>query len=322
MDDGEINKLADDIFYSHLRNRENELVGNNSRFAHYTTVSGALSIISDKKIWLRNTSCMNDYSEVQHGIHLMKKNFGERANEENLWVLLSQINESLAREVAEIFGSWEHDLMTNTYITCVCEHDKKLDEFGKLSMWRGYGAETGVAFVINPESLFQEHQDAIYATTYPTHYFTEQEVRALFLAVEKKVKNNLEILKNLDEKRLISWVFDLLESLAIGLKHPVFGEEKEWRLVHRPMSIGARKDVKHKFICLNGVAQKVYELPLENISNNSKACFDLNTIIDHIIIGPTDQKQVMQEAFVEALNEAGVKNSQEKVICSNIPLRG
>src|SRR4051812_4792419 len=37
------------------------------RCAHYTSAEAALSIIKTKRIWMRNTTCMADYREVQHG---------------------------------------------------------------------------------------------------------------------------------------------------------------------------------------------------------------------------------------------------------------
>src|SRR5215469_16282671 len=43
------------------------------RFAHYTSAEAALNIINTKRIWMRNTSCMVDYSEVRHGYDLLNQ---------------------------------------------------------------------------------------------------------------------------------------------------------------------------------------------------------------------------------------------------------
>jgi hypothetical protein len=37
-----------------------------TKFVHYTTAEAALSIIEQKRMWLRNTRSMVDYSEVRH----------------------------------------------------------------------------------------------------------------------------------------------------------------------------------------------------------------------------------------------------------------
>lgn len=41
------------------------------RFVHYTSANGAASIIREQEVWLRNSSVMNDYSEVAHGEHCL-----------------------------------------------------------------------------------------------------------------------------------------------------------------------------------------------------------------------------------------------------------
>jgi hypothetical protein len=38
-----------------------------ARFAHYTSADAALKIIASKRLWMRNTTCMTDYREVDHG---------------------------------------------------------------------------------------------------------------------------------------------------------------------------------------------------------------------------------------------------------------
>jgi hypothetical protein len=38
------------------------------RLVHYITAEAALSIIRTKRFWMRNTNCMSDYREVQHGL--------------------------------------------------------------------------------------------------------------------------------------------------------------------------------------------------------------------------------------------------------------
>jgi hypothetical protein len=45
------------------------------RFAHYTSATAAMSIIAEKRMWMRNTNCMTDYSEIQHGYAELLKLF-------------------------------------------------------------------------------------------------------------------------------------------------------------------------------------------------------------------------------------------------------
>jgi hypothetical protein len=48
---------------------------------------------------------------------------------------------------------------------------------------------------------------------------------------------------------------------------------------------------------------------------------DIASILERIVIGPTEYPLAVWEAFVELLRKAGVSNPEEKVIWSNVPLR-
>lgn len=48
-----------------------------ARFVHYTTAEAALNIIRSKRVWMRNTTCMADYREVQHGYEMLQRFFAD-----------------------------------------------------------------------------------------------------------------------------------------------------------------------------------------------------------------------------------------------------
>lgn len=54
-----------------------------ARFVHYTTAEAALKIIESKRVWMRNTKCMADYSEVQHGFEMLQRFFADATKKEN-----------------------------------------------------------------------------------------------------------------------------------------------------------------------------------------------------------------------------------------------
>src|SRR4051794_29559684 len=45
------------------------------RFAHYNSATAAMSIMNEKRLWIRNTNCMSDYSEVRHGFTILQEFF-------------------------------------------------------------------------------------------------------------------------------------------------------------------------------------------------------------------------------------------------------
>lgn len=65
----------------------------------------------------------------------------------------------------------------------------------------------------------------------------------------------------------------------------------------------------------------VYELPLDVTASDKIAELDLARVLDRVIIGPTPYPLSVWEAFVQALNEAGVPEAAKKVWASTIPIR-
>jgi hypothetical protein len=72
------------IFMPHAIARRNVLYENGTkdyaRFVHYTSAEAALKIIRTKRVWMRNTTCMADYREVQHGYDILNRVFAANAN--------------------------------------------------------------------------------------------------------------------------------------------------------------------------------------------------------------------------------------------------
>ena len=125
------------------------------RFAHYTSASSAMSIIDEKRIWMRNAKCMSDYSEVQHGFTILQEFFSEsNLGGKSLIAALDSCSPGVATEAIEAFDGWLQDTQLNTYITSVSEHDRSEDLHGRLSMWRAFGRNTAyVALVIKVQYL-------------------------------------------------------------------------------------------------------------------------------------------------------------------------
>jgi hypothetical protein len=57
-----------------------DMVQRRGRFVHYTSAENGLKIINTRTIWMRNTNCMSDYREVQHGQERLKTFFSDLRN--------------------------------------------------------------------------------------------------------------------------------------------------------------------------------------------------------------------------------------------------
>jgi hypothetical protein len=74
----ETNKLLESIFHPYALKQMEEFVKkqrdqSQASFVHYTSAEAALRILENKRIWMRNVTCMADYSEVQLGFNLLNE---------------------------------------------------------------------------------------------------------------------------------------------------------------------------------------------------------------------------------------------------------
>src|SRR5205823_11724460 len=98
---------------------------NHARLIHYTTAESAISIIRSKRFWMRNTNCMSDYREVQHGFDIFNRFFSEPTKYKSFAEALDVCAKDAAQEAIKIFiDSW-NDIRFNTYITSTSEHQQQ-----------------------------------------------------------------------------------------------------------------------------------------------------------------------------------------------------
>lgn len=67
---------ADDIkhiqtFFPHMAARTIDAIQRNQEFVHYCDADAALSMIDKGELWPRNTTWMNDTSEIKYGTSLL-----------------------------------------------------------------------------------------------------------------------------------------------------------------------------------------------------------------------------------------------------------
>jgi hypothetical protein len=65
-------------------------IARRGRFVHYTSAVAALEIIKTKRLWMRSTTCMSDYREVQHGFDTLNKFFNDPAGKSAFSEALNQ----------------------------------------------------------------------------------------------------------------------------------------------------------------------------------------------------------------------------------------
>jgi len=296
------------------------------RLVHYTTAEAALNIIRTKRFWMRNTNCMSDFSEVQHGFDILNSFFANKAKKESFTEALDDCIPGVASEAITAFNNSWKDIRFNSYIACLSEHQDSEDSNGRLSMWRTFGGTaTRIGIVLNiPYTLSILPLNIIFSSV---AYFSESAAHEDLEEVIGNVRANREYLRMIGRDALVRIIFNTFLFRVVCLKHEGFQEEREWRAIYAP-TLGAYAPIpgpsrlmESSTEVVSGVPQVVYKVPLDASVSDQIADLDFTQIFDHLIIGPTPYPWPIYSAFVDELTKAGVANSAERVLVSGIPIR-
>lgn len=289
-----------------------------ARFAYYTTANTAVKILKAKQIWLRNTLAMNDYREFDHGMECLtaarESEAGKRFD-----AILNKCFEGLADEVNGLFKSWLHTIEYETYMLCLSRHLPAEDAHGRLSMWRAYGENAGVALVLNGTALYLDsHALGVYAS--PVAYLSPDNFKAEMLEVVERISNEIDFVQSLGREEVRNIVFHAFRYAALCTKHPGFHEEEEWRVIASPRMIPSKFLIEDIEV-VRGAPQTVVKLCLQNHLDEGVSGFTIPELLDRVIIGPCEYSVVTVKALHRLLSDAGVSNPETRITLSGIPLR-
>ena len=295
-----------------------KLKDNKLNFVHYTNANTAYKIIENEEIWLRNVRGMNDYREIDYGRSQFidsLENPQNKTNRNNLEQLIKKID----------CNQYIKDIETRTYITCLSEHPSTEDNYGRLSMWRAYGHSTGIALIISPNFLDTklDFKNNIFLTT-PVIYSDKAFLDTIPEILKSFNDNNMI---NYFKNKGIEHFFHVLSRFAyiyiISIKHPGFAEEREWRIILSPFDKEyeqyidkniIQSDVKTDF----GHPEKIYKIDLNKFNFISN---DSSKLLKKIIIGPSENADIIKDAFIHLFNSKGISNAENLIQISDIPLR-
>ena len=285
------------------------------RFVYYTSADTMMKILRNQELWFRNAKVMNDFSEISYGLELIRSIFsgpvGERFRN-----AVEGIFPGTIEKAEELLSGWMHDWQFETYIACLSVHNPEEDKRGRLSMWRAYG---DTALVIkNTPMMAVTNLLAVYSI--PVLYLSEEGLTEHLSKITDAVLIEKDYLQSLGQDALVAYIHNMLFRFAIASNHPGFDEENQWRLYYRPTA-GKSPGMTEETVVLEGVPQKVFKLRLENNPNNGLHGADIPSLLDRVIIGPTEFSYVSYNAFVAELEGLGVADAASKVVVSDIPLR-
>lgn len=291
-----------------------------ARLAHYTSAENAVNIIRSQSLWLRNARGMQDYSETRYGHKLGHDYFADQNRLNQFVAKFQRANFSPANAGIELFNNSLADLNFGTYLACFSEHGTDCEPHGRLSMWRSFGQSTArVALIFNAPVPYTAMPLAaglspVLYPRRPEEYWSE------FDKILHNVDANQAYLQTVQGEMLAGWIYATLLMHAVSLKHDAFEEEREWRLCHFPGRVPS-PHVSKLIKSLNGIPQVVYEVPLRNNPEQGINGVSLPELLHSVKIGPTQHRDVIWQALVNAMQEVGIADAAEKVTYSQIPLK-
>ncbi len=294
-------------------------MGGDLKFVQYTSAEAAASIIMSEEVWLRNSRCMKDYSEIQHGLYCLIDAYQSNDPRNKLKSLLEKAFPGSPKRLEELFNGWIPHFRDDTYITCLSEHPSTENQYGRLSMWRAYGGNQSVAIVVNTE-VFTSKTDILHASICPVSYLSPEAFNENFFRVSDRIEKHIDAISQLDEDVVLNIVFDLFRNYAVSIKHPGFAEEREWRIVYMPTFLPS-EHVKSEIETINGLPQEVCKIPLKDFPEEGFNGASIPRLINRIIIGPNDEQNILIKSFTKLLETAGCKDAYKMVYASGIPLR-
>jgi hypothetical protein len=275
---------------------------------------------------MRNTNCLSDFSEVQHGFDILQRFLAVKEKRESFIDALDDCIPGVASEAITAFNNYWNDIRFNSYIACLSEHQDSEDLNGRLSMWRAFGGtSTRIGIVLNLPYTFSTLQLNIIFSS--VAYFSESRAREDLETVIGNIRDKREYLRTIERDALVRLVFLTFLFRVVCLKHEGFHEEKEWRAIYAPTlgtyvpALGPSRLMESSTEVLSGVPQVVYKVPFDASVSDQIADLDFTQIFDRLIIGPTPYPQPIYSAFVNELAKAGVAHSDERVQVSEIPIR-
>ena len=317
----QLGRKLEGIFLPGTRKRRDEYYKHSRKLVHYTSAEAALKIIGTKRIWMRNTTCMADSREVEHGYAMLLSFFSRER--ERFVSALEVCAPGAAMEIFNLFDKWwaTPHFRFSTYVSSMAEHDISEDLNGRLSMWRGFGGMSGKVALVFQIPIFPDAADLLNLTFSPVMYMNEEKVHASMNTVIDNIKANVDFLRKLDRQIILGWLFLMLLVGVTSVKHEGFSEEKEWRAIYQPSRVASPlMTYSTETIC--GIPQIIYKIPLDKSASPKLEPLDFAVMFDRLIVGPSPYPWAMCEAFVDALTNAGVADAAERIRVSEIPLRG
>jgi Protein of unknown function (DUF2971) len=191
---------------------------------HYTSIRGLIGIVSTGVLHATDVHYLSDAAELKRTANLLR-----------FAITQAPAVDEFATRLRGQFVHWlDHrlnELGDALFVGCFTASGNL------LSQWRGYcDPGKGVSLGFAPNSLFEQATAQSWHTGRCIYDNVQQNelAAAMLSAVESQAREEMpspqHLTYNVTEKFFAS-IEDYLLRIAVLLKHPAFGEEREWRVV-------------------------------------------------------------------------------------------
>ncbi len=232
---------------------------------HYTTMDGLLGIVGDKEMRATHTQYLSDHKEYSHALSLVADEITKRKESES------------DDEIIVLLGDMLKGINgIESMNVCVCSFSEERDS---LSQWRAYGdSAAGFAIGFRGDFLYNVMQrNDCYLV--PCVYDKPEQVDLIKALVDKVLEENIDRQKRGIKDAVLPSGGNLVAYLhryAPILKDSSFKEEREWRVITRPLMCSHER---FNFRPGNSMLIPFYRLPLVGEQGEME--------IHEIVVGPT-----------------------------------
>lgn len=306
-----------EIFFPHHNRQLKRIKDEQVNFVHYTNAETAFKIIKNQEIWLRNVAVMNDFREFEHGKECLVNLLDDSEEGQALKNIFNVINPDIFDKVYSDFKNCGPFIKDDFYISCFSEHKNKDNDIGKLSMWRAYGGNSGVAIVFK-QDFFSEIYTNYGLDFSSVAYLNQDELKQEINHLAITISSNIEQIKSLSTKDLSFYLFNIFRFSALCNKHIGFDEEKEWRLIAIASQNIKNDLISQEIETISGIPQNILKVRLKGIALDNLVFKDM---IHKVIIGPCLYPWIIRNSIATALRDIGITDPENIIHISNIPLR-
>jgi hypothetical protein len=266
------------------------------RLYHYTTQAGLLGIIGQREIWASHTQYLNDLREFQHGLSILKEELARHKRSD-------QRHAPLVEDLEQGLDGIE------SINVCVCSFSADEDV---LSRWRAYGgAASGFSIGFSGDFL-RAVADAVDFWLVPVLYEDDEQREFVRRLVEdvlvenaaRRARGDGELANQPPGGNLVAY----LNRYAPILKHKSFAEEKEWRIISRPLPCS------HERFSYRPSASMLipyFRIPL----SSAQQPFE----VQEVVVGPTPYPEQSARSVQGLLNHHSLRDVSVRV--SSAPYR-